>query len=62
MADSLHQELYKECPEYHRAIVAGKDARHLWFALQDWRSEDPEGYFGALGAWAEARMKEMGDN
>ena len=39
---------------------AGKDARHLWFAQRDWRGEDPEGSFGALGAWAERRMKELG--
>ncbi|KAE8440664.1 hypothetical protein EG329_006843 [Mollisiaceae sp. DMI_Dod_QoI] len=39
---------------------AGKDARHLWFVLREWRGNDPEGYFGDLGAWAERRMKELG--
>ena len=31
----------------------------MWFALKAWRGEDPEGYFGALGDWAEKRMKEL---
>jgi hypothetical protein len=29
----LHQVLFDEAPNYERAIQAGKDARHLWFAL-----------------------------
>jgi hypothetical protein len=32
--------------DYKLAIQAGKDARHIWFALRDWRVEDTEGYFG----------------
>ena len=37
-----------------------EDARHLWFALREWPGQDPEWYFGDLGAWAERRMKELG--
>ncbi|KAM0525609.1 hypothetical protein ACHAPE_000317 [Trichoderma viride] len=39
---------------------AGRDARHLWFALRDWRGDDPEQYFGDLGAWAKERMRKLG--
>ncbi|KIH93666.1 hypothetical protein SPBR_04244 [Sporothrix brasiliensis 5110] len=52
--------LFHHAPDYKRAIQAGKDARHLWFALRDWRGDDPEKYFGDLGNWAEIRMKELG--
>jgi hypothetical protein len=45
---------------YERTIEAGKDARKLWFALRDWRGQDPEGYFRALGEWAEKMLKELG--
>lgn len=45
------QALFNQVPNYERAIQAGKDACHLWFALRDWRSDDPEGYSGDLGAW-----------
>ncbi|EJT79705.1 hypothetical protein GGTG_04789 [Gaeumannomyces tritici R3-111a-1] len=54
------QALFNQAPNYERAIQAGKDARHLWFALREWRGEDPEGYFGSLGNWAEMRMRELG--
>ncbi|KLU91849.1 hypothetical protein MAPG_10798 [Magnaporthiopsis poae ATCC 64411] len=54
------QVLFDQAPNYERAIKAGKDARHLWFALRAWRGDDPEGYFGDLGNWAETRMKELG--
>ena len=53
------QALFNYAPDYEHAIRAGKDARHLWFALREWRGDDPEGYFGNLGAWAETRMKEL---
>ncbi|XDG01790.1 hypothetical protein ABKA04_001405 [Annulohypoxylon sp. FPYF3050] len=53
------QALYLAAPDYRRAIQTSKDARHLWFALRDWRGDDPEDYFGNLGAWAENRMKEL---
>ncbi|KAJ7175738.1 hypothetical protein C8R46DRAFT_1174511 [Mycena filopes] len=46
-------------PSYLPAIKAGKDARHLWFALKAWRGVDPEGYFGELGAWADRRWEEL---
>ena len=51
--------LYEKAPGYKSATQAGRDARHLWFALRDWRGDDPEGYFGALGTWAETRFKEL---
>ncbi|KAI0863364.1 3-hydroxybutyryl-CoA dehydratase [Xylaria cubensis] len=52
--------LFLDVPDYKRAIIqAGKDARYLWFALRNWRGDDPEGYFGDLGAWAEKRIKEI---
>ena len=54
------QALFNQAPNYERVIQAGKDARHLWFTLREWRGDDPEGYFGDLGAWAERRMKELG--
>ncbi|KAM0800334.1 3-hydroxybutyryl-CoA dehydratase [Usnea florida] len=53
-------DLFNQTPDYETAIRAGRDARHLWFALRDWRGADPEAYFGELGAWAERRMKELG--
>ncbi|XWW98375.1 hypothetical protein V2A60_006375 [Cordyceps javanica] len=54
------EALFNQAPNYERAIQAGKDARHLWFALRDWRGADPEGFFGSLGSWAETRMKDLG--
>lgn len=51
--------LFNQAPQYKSAIRSGKDARHLWFALREWRGDDPEGYFGELGAWAERRLKEL---
>jgi hypothetical protein len=54
------QVLFNQAPNYERAVQAGKDARHLWFTLREWRGDDPEGYFGDLGAWAERRMMEPG--
>ena len=56
------QALFEQIPEYVKVIKAGKDARKLWFALRDWRGQDPEGYFGELGKWAENRLKELGDD
>ncbi|KAF3310519.1 hypothetical protein TWF173_009406 [Orbilia oligospora] len=53
-------EPFKQAPDYERAIQAGKDARHLWFALRNWRGDDPEEYFGDLGTWADRRMTELG--
>lgn len=52
------QVLFERAPNYRDTIRAGKDARHLWFALREWRGDDPEDYFGALGVWAEKRIKE----
>ncbi|UPL03666.1 hypothetical protein LCI18_014600 [Fusarium solani-melongenae] len=52
--------LYQHAPDFERAIKAGKDARYLWFKLKDWRGDDPEKFFGELGAWAERRMAEKG--
>lgn len=52
--------LYEAAPQYEEVIKAGRDVRHLWFTLRDWRGDDAEGYFGELGAWAEKRIKELG--
>ncbi|EHK44130.1 hypothetical protein TRIATDRAFT_265731 [Trichoderma atroviride IMI 206040] len=52
--------LFSNAPDFKRSIKAGRDLRHLWFALRDWRGDDPEKYFGDLGAWAEQRMRELG--
>ncbi|KAG6810771.1 hypothetical protein H0H92_010399 [Tricholoma furcatifolium] len=53
--------LFAEAPEYKRAIRAGKDARFLWYALRDWNAQkdDPEIYFGDLGAWAERKLEKL---
>ncbi len=56
----VSQGLYHEAPGYETVVRAGKDFRHLWFALRDWRGGDSEEFFGALGAWAERRMQELG--
>ncbi|KAG6846270.1 hypothetical protein H0H93_014940 [Arthromyces matolae] len=56
-----YKALFDDVPGYEHAIRAGKDARHLWFALQAWRGEDPEGYFGKLGVWAEGRMRVLAE-
>lgn len=53
------QNIKVHAPYLAESIKAGKDARHLWFALKRWGGEDPERFFGELGSWAEARMKEM---
>ncbi|KAK4147939.1 uncharacterized protein C8A04DRAFT_23729 [Dichotomopilus funicola] len=53
-------KLYHEAPGYEAAIRAGKDFRYLWYALRDWRGDDPEEFFGALGEWAERRTREIG--
>ncbi|KAI9661289.1 MAG: hypothetical protein M1821_009616 [Bathelium mastoideum] len=50
--------LYEKAPEYQSTIKAGRDTRHLWSALRDWRGDDPEGHFGAVGAWVEGRLWE----
>ncbi|KAH8883090.1 hypothetical protein GQ53DRAFT_883603 [Thozetella sp. PMI_491] len=52
--------LFDSAPAYKRAILAGADARHIWFALRDWRGAAPEEYFGSLGAWAQNRAQELG--
>ena len=54
------QRLYEQVPIYKCVIQAGKDAHHPWVALQGWRDEDPEIYFGDLGAWAERKMNLRG--
>ncbi|KAK1248583.1 hypothetical protein MKX08_006803 [Trichoderma sp. CBMAI-0020] len=53
------EALFSNAPDFKRSIKAGRDARHLWFALRDWRGDDPEKYFGDLGAWAEERMRKL---
>ncbi|MCJ1343386.1 hypothetical protein MMC31_001579 [Peltigera leucophlebia] len=56
-ARQYFKALYIKAPNYERAIKAGKDARHLWFALRAWRGQGPEKFFGDLGGWAERRME-----
>jgi len=58
-ARQYFKALFDHASNYEPAIKAGRDARYLWFALRDWRGDDPERYFGDLGAWAEKRMKEI---
>lgn len=58
-AERYCEELFKQAPHFKRAIRAVKDARRLSFALRDWRGQDPEGYFGNLGGWAERREEEL---
>ena len=58
-ASQYFDVLHAKAPDYKIAIQAGRDARHLWFALRDWRGEDPEGFFGNLGTWAETRLREL---
>ncbi|KAG6830078.1 hypothetical protein H0H93_014141 [Arthromyces matolae] len=58
-AKHYYKVLFDVSPGYEDVIRAGKDARHLWFALQAWRGEDPEGYFGKLGTWAEKKLKDL---
>ncbi|KAI1286590.1 3-hydroxybutyryl-CoA dehydratase [Xylaria venustula] len=52
--------LFIQAPSYKRVIQAGSDVRHLWFALRDWRGEEPERYFGELGTWAEEMLNKLG--
>ncbi|KAK3377207.1 3-hydroxybutyryl-CoA dehydratase [Lasiosphaeria ovina] len=49
-------------PGYKAAVQAGKDIRKLWFTLRDWRGGNSEEFFGALGAWAEKRTRELRDS
>lgn len=51
--------LYMKAPDYQVVIQAGRDARHLWFALRDWRGDEPEAYCGELGTWADNRYREL---
>ncbi|KAJ6494847.1 hypothetical protein C8R47DRAFT_974143 [Mycena vitilis] len=50
---------HQATPNYIPAIKAGKDARHIWFALKFWRGADPENFFGDLGTWADRRWEEL---
>ncbi len=59
---TLSQTLYKIAHGFEQAIRAGKDARHLWYALKDWNGADPEDFFGELGVWADGRMAEIEAN
>ncbi|KAK3944096.1 3-hydroxybutyryl dehydratase [Diplogelasinospora grovesii] len=59
-ADHYLTSLYKGAPDFKRCIVAGRDARYLWSALKNWRGDEPEDFFGSLGAWADRRMLEIG--
>ncbi|KAH6968941.1 hypothetical protein DER45DRAFT_589472 [Fusarium avenaceum] len=59
-AKNYIEVLYQHAPDFERVTKAGKDARYLWFQLKRWRGDDPEEFFGELGAWAERRMAEKG--
>ena len=47
------KRLYQKSPDFEEGIKAGRQLRHLWFALRDWRGGDSELFFGELGDWAE---------
>ncbi|KAG5721006.1 hypothetical protein E4T56_gene9342 [Termitomyces sp. T112] len=51
-SERYFEALYKFAPEYQHVIRAGKDARHLWFALRSWKGDDAEDFFGKLGRWS----------
>ncbi|KAJ7746567.1 hypothetical protein B0H16DRAFT_1375768 [Mycena metata] len=53
------QILSERAPEFISTVSAAKDARHVWFTLKAWRGNNPEGYFGDLGTWADRRYKEL---
>lgn len=63
MQNRIKENLRRRYSSVHRtmSILSGlaRTPRHLWFALRDWRGDDPEDYFGRLGAWAENRMNEL---
>ncbi|KAJ6557356.1 hypothetical protein DFH09DRAFT_543815 [Mycena vulgaris] len=58
-ANHYFKILDERAPQYIPAIKAGKDARHIWFALKVWRGDELEEYFGLLGAWADRRWQEL---
>jgi hypothetical protein len=39
VTDSI-KRLYQKSPDLEEGIKAGKQLRHLWFALRDWRGGD----------------------
>lgn len=51
------EDLFTFSPQYKTAILAGKDIRHLWYALKDWRGKDSVDFFGGLAGWAKGRME-----
>ena len=52
VTDSV-KRLYQKSQDFEEGIKAGRQLRHLWFALRDWRGGDSELFFGELGDWAE---------
>ena len=54
------QALFEYAPDYKEAIQAGKDARHLWVTLKEWKGDNREKFFGELDLWATRRLAEMG--
>ena len=56
---TIRQQLYHDAPDYEVAMRTGKDVRHLWFTLRDWRGGNSESFFGALGGWADKRYGEL---
>jgi hypothetical protein len=53
------KRLYQKSPNFEEAIKAGKQLRHLWFALRDCRGGDSELFFGELGNWADAVLSKQ---
>ncbi|KAK0713928.1 hypothetical protein B0T26DRAFT_813701 [Lasiosphaeria miniovina] len=39
-------QLYHHASDYDTVMRAGRDFRHLWFALRDWRGGNSEAFFG----------------
>ncbi|KAJ6510386.1 hypothetical protein C8R45DRAFT_387503 [Mycena sanguinolenta] len=58
-AEHYFESLRRETPAYLDSIRLGRDARKIWFTLKAWRGEEPERYYGKLGAWAEDRLSQF---
>ncbi|KAL8380947.1 hypothetical protein RB595_005308 [Gaeumannomyces hyphopodioides] len=58
-AEMYLEYLFDEAPEYKHAFTRAGDARYIRSRLLCWRGEDPEGFFGELGTWAEEKLEEF---
>ncbi|PHH89988.1 hypothetical protein CDD83_4787 [Cordyceps sp. RAO-2017] len=54
-----YKDLFADAPEYEAAIRAGRDARHIWFALRDMERGDAMAILAQLEVWAEAKLAEL---